>query len=81
MSTRTHPAAPAYDAAEKGTLEIAAPAAVLNLSAKDEKKMLGEKGSSLDAIPGLDKMTAPKPPVKKKVSKWVLWKLWFNTYR
>jgi len=23
----------------------------------------------------------PKRPVKRKVSKWVLWRLWFNTYR
>jgi hypothetical protein len=23
----------------------------------------------------------PKPPAKKKASKWILWNLWFNTYR
>lgn len=26
--------------------------------------------------------TKPKtPPAKRKVSKWILWNLWFNTYR
>jgi hypothetical protein len=23
----------------------------------------------------------PKPPAKRKASKWILWNLWFNTYR
>jgi len=70
--------APAYDAAEKGTLEIAAPAAVFTLSSKDEKKMFDEKHTT---IQGWEKMSAPKGGKKKKVSKWILWKLWFNTYR
>jgi hypothetical protein len=74
MSSRPEPPVPAYDAAEKGTLEITAPAPAL-LEVKDEKKLIKEK----EALPTLAK-AAPKPP-KKKVSKWILWQLWFNTYR
>src|SRR5258708_17410301 len=49
---------PAYNAAERGTLE----------------------SKVKEAIP------VPNPPTnkalaKKKVSKWILWQLWFNTYR
>lgn len=33
--------------------------------------------------PPASKPAAAKPPAKpkKKVSKWILWQLWFNTYR
>jgi len=80
MSVRLEPAAPAYDAAEKGTLEPAMPPQALILSSKDEKMLMQEK----EALPSLEKAAAPKPPVKKpkkKVSKWILWQLWYNTYR
>lgn len=80
MSVRPESAAPAYDAAEKGTLEPAMPPQALILSSKDEKMLMQEK----EALPSLEKAAAPKPPVKKpkkKVSKWILWQLWYNTYR
>ena len=81
MSARPEGAAPAYDAAEKGTLEPALPPQALILNPKDEKKALQaqEKG----ALDVKEKPVAPKPAPKpkKKVSKWILWQLWFNTYR
>ncbi|KAF7791249.1 hypothetical protein EIP86_002263 [Pleurotus ostreatoroseus] len=80
-------AAPAYSEAEKGTLEtpqLAYP--------KDEKKALylDEKKGALDVaalpVPELKKDSAarpskPTPKPKKKASKWILWQLWYNTYR
>jgi hypothetical protein len=80
-----------YDDAEKGTAEIdvvTAPA-----TAMDEKKgnsstiaVTTEVVSPPNTTPTATANTAPttlpaaKPP-KKKVSKWILWTLWFNTYR
>ena len=75
---------PAYDAAERGTLDVISTpvkAATIHLDASEEKKMLKEKESV--TITQLQQKAAAKPPPKpkKKVSKWILWQLWFNTYR
>ena len=85
MSTQVTPMSPvpAYDAAERGTLEaITTPvkAATVHLDASEEKKLLKEKESvTVTQLPKPAARPAPKP--KKKVSKWILWQLWFNTYR
>lgn len=77
MSPNPQTAAPAYDDAEKGTLEITQPLPVFTTDTKDEKAAMKDMSPPL---PTLTK-TAHKPPAKKKVSKWILWKIWFNTYR
>lgn len=91
MSSEANPrgAAPAYDEAEKGTQEIIIPTkTVFPIDEKkdpfvnDEKKALAVSTLALppskEVVPPVPK-PAPKP--KKKVSKWILWQLWFNTYR
>ena len=79
-------AAPAYSEAEKGIL--VSPAAIYP---KDEKKgsYIDEKKAievSTYPVPEKKDTPAPRPSKpaakpKKKVSKWILWQLWFNTYR
>lgn len=74
----------AYDEAEKGTVDIMS--STPPLYSTDEKQLdrpieaappqfFGAKHKALVAEP---KKPAQKP---KKVSKWVRWRLWFNTYR
>ena len=82
-------AAPAYDDAEKGTHEHIRQ--VQPSYPADEKKdpFANEKGPAVTALAvpatkkeptaALPPKPAPKP--KKKVSMWILWQLWFNTYR
>ncbi|KAI9428709.1 hypothetical protein H4582DRAFT_2091236 [Lactarius indigo] len=74
-------AAPAYDAAEKGTLENhSGPSSVATLALADEKKRV-----DTPLVMSKEVITIPKPPTTKppakKVSRWILWQLWFNTYR
>lgn len=82
---------PAYDDAEKGTHEPPRPVQPSYLAdekkdpfANDEKKALAVTAMP---VPAMKKETHAAPPAKpapkpkKKVSKWVLWQLWFNTYR
>ncbi|THH33980.1 hypothetical protein EUX98_g333 [Antrodiella citrinella] len=83
-------AVPAYDDAERGTHEPPRPVQPTYLAdekkdifANDEKKAV----ATIEAIPATKKEThaapaaKPTPKPKKKVSKWILWQLWFNTYR
>lgn len=82
-------AAPAYDDAEKGTHD--APRPVQPAFPSEEKKdpfVNDEKTAvavaafelpSSKETPAPAAKPAPKP--KKKVSKWIVWTLWFNTYR
>lgn len=97
MSTKTltEGNAPAYSDAERGLIDIhARPGTVLpafdSQAPKyptDEKK--GELVPANFFPPPKEKESpkaaapAPARPTtkKKKASKWVLWKLWFNTYR
>ncbi|CAL1704143.1 unnamed protein product [Somion occarium] len=94
MSTVTSPtgAAPAYDDAERGTVEISRPAPVSypqekkeNTFADDEKKAMTVTALEVPATKEKASLTAaPKAPAKKpkkKTSKWILWQIWFNTYR
>lgn len=66
------------------SLEVAYP--------KDEKKGLypDEKKGDVSVLPVAElkkdapaqvNRPKPAPKPKKKVSKWILWQLWFNTYR
>jgi len=88
--------APAYSDAEKGLIDIHSGnsvTAVPDFSAAKTLSFPDEKKVDLSAPPPLfsplkeKKDTPAAPPArsgpkqKKKVSKWVLWKLWFNTYR
>lgn len=87
--------APAYSDAEKGFIDIHAPHPTATvpsfetakaLTYPDEKKV-DPSAPSLFPPPKEKKDTPAAPPVKaapkkkKKVSRWILWKLWFNTYR
>ena len=71
---------PSYDAAEKATLEVyAGPADVTTL---DEKRVDSSVVVTSEAVPpSREAAIKPPPAKKKKVSKWILWNLWFNTYR
>ena len=74
-------AVPADDAAERGTVEVhAGLSSVATLVFNDERKVDTTLIVSKEAIPVPNHPTN-KPPAKKKVSKWILWQLWFNTYR
>ena len=87
MSTSSSPesspesAAPAYDAAEKGTLDDhSRPSSVTTLALSDQMKL----DTPLDApkeVITIPKPLATKPSTKEKISRWILWQLWFNTYR
>ncbi|KAF8497085.1 hypothetical protein F5888DRAFT_1613896 [Russula emetica] len=75
----------AHDEAERGTQDVhSGPTTVSAPESIGEKVVDGEKVKpsvviSSEVLP-VTKATPPKPPAKK-VSKWILWKLWFNTYR
>ena len=87
MSANPRDAAPAYSEAEKGLLEV--PRLPEAAYPKDEKKdpfrdeKKGDVAISTVAIPEKKDTRPAKPPPrpKKKVSKWIIWKLWYNTYR
>ena len=73
-----------YDDAEKGTLDVHSGSfTVAALGLGDEK--FDEKAKppgiiTAEVVPATASPTKP-PAKKKKVSKWILWQLWFNTYR
>ncbi|KAI0303414.1 hypothetical protein B0F90DRAFT_1626504 [Multifurca ochricompacta] len=74
-------ASPAYDAAEKGTLDVhLGPTEITVMGLKDERKVDATLILSKEVV-APSKPAAVKTPAKKKVSKWILWTLWFNTYR
>ncbi|KAH9951391.1 hypothetical protein B0H21DRAFT_279774 [Amylocystis lapponica] len=96
MSSEAKPtgAAPPYDDAEKGTLEVSVFPASLTPpnekavhSPKDEKHALvtanvfpvpSPTKKEVDAAPA---KPPPSKPKKKKVSKWIIWTLWYDMYR
>ncbi|KAH8983546.1 hypothetical protein EDB86DRAFT_2811455 [Lactarius hatsudake] len=81
MSAVPECAAPAYDAAEKGTLENhSGPSSVATLALIDEKKKVESPLVDSKEVVPIPKPPTTKPP-PKKVSRWILWQLWFNTYR
>ena len=97
MSSRTDGNAPAYSDAERGLVDIHAPRPATALPAFTVSQQapsyaLDEKKVDLTSPPLFSTSekkreppaaVAPKPAGKKKqkVSKWTLWRLWFNTYR
>lgn len=70
-----------YDDAEKGTLEV--PSGTTSVATFVDGKVEELKPSAVTpSIVPVGAIEATKPPAKKKkVSKWILWTLWFNTYR
>lgn len=81
---------PAYDDAERGTNEPPRPVQPAYPAEKKEDPFANEKAQiavTAIAVPATKKEThaappsKPAPKPKKKVSKWILWQLWFNTYR
>ena len=89
--------APAYNDAERGLVDVhaiqsATAVPAFNASqapgySLDEKKALGSPNffpppKEKESAAKTTVTVAPRPAAKKKkVSKWILWKLWFNTYR
>lgn len=88
MSSEPSPrgAAPAYDEAEKGTLDKVYPVDKKPLTFPADEKtdpFASEKKDVALAAPQVkkDPYAAPKGGKKKPVSKVILLKLWYNTYR
>ncbi|KAJ7063099.1 hypothetical protein C8F01DRAFT_985215 [Mycena amicta] len=75
MSTEKHqsPAAPAYSDAEKGILDALPHTTYFPQDKKDIGLVV--KQTALPPNP------APKSKLKKRASNWILWQIWFNTYR
>ena len=75
----------AFNDAEKGTLEVRSP----QVAATQEKSEKKPVDIAVYSVPALKKdapaasaaKPAAKPPPKRKVSRWILWVIWFNTYR
>jgi hypothetical protein len=79
----------AYDEAERGTQEAHSGPPTVSAPRLIEEKMVDVKEAKSSVVVSSEVVPVPvnnapasKPPAKKrKVSKWILWKLWFNTYR
>ena len=75
----------AYDEAERGVQDVHSGSTTdsastsINEKEVDEGKVKPAVVISSEVVP-VSKTTPSKPPAKK-VSKWILWTLWFNTYR
>lgn len=79
----------AYDEAERGTQEVhsrsTTPTTVAAPGSISEKMVGGKEANpssfvSSEVVP-VGNASTPGPPANKKVSRWILWRLWFNTYR
>lgn len=85
MSSELPPkgAAPAYDEAEKGALDVHI--RPVEVAFNDEKKdltvtqVLPVSPPVKEAQPPPAK--APGKPAKRKISRWILWQLWYDMYR
>lgn len=82
MSTNVEGTVPAYDDAEKGTLEVnPEQMAIVPLGYKGKREDTATVIAK-EVTPAATKLASkPAGKKKKKVSKWILWQLWFNTYR
>jgi len=82
MSAKPEVSAPAYNDAERGTLDVdqRQAAIVVALPFTEERKVDPTLAVTKEVIPQPTKASKPPAP-KRKVSKWILWTLWFNTYR
>ncbi len=89
MSSTPSPrgAAPAYDEAERGTHDTVTvfpdEKKALTFPADEKKDLFPNEKKDVFAAPQVkkDPYMAPKGGKKKKVSKLILFKLWYNTYR
>lgn len=83
----------AYDEAERGTQDVhsdttvsttvSAPGSIIE-KVVDGREVKPPAILSSEIVPvsvPVSNVTPPKPPAKKKVSRWILWTLFFNTYR
>ena len=71
-----------YDEAEKGTLELpSARITVATFGVVNEKVDEIQPSTVISSGVPVVRSEVAKPPAKGKVSKWILWSLWFNTYR
>jgi hypothetical protein len=75
----------AYDEAERGTQDAHSGPTTVSAPGSIDEKVVGEGKVkppvviSSEVAP-VNNATPSKPPAKR-VSKWILWTLWFNTYR
>ena len=75
-----------YDEAENGTQDVDSGSSTVSAPGSIDEKMIdGEQVKppvviSSEVVP-VSNATTFKPPVREKVSRWILWRLWFNTYR
>jgi hypothetical protein len=73
---------PRHDDAEKGVLNVSSGTVKSYDVVVSEKKVTGSPPSLAGPTSVALTKVADKPkPAKRKVSKWILWTLWFNTYR
>jgi len=72
---------PRHDDAEKGVLDLSSQINTPPVIGDSEKKALASLPPVAAPLPVVLTKTDKPKPAKKKVSKWILWKLWFNTYR
>ena len=72
-----------YDEAEKGTLEVPSGPLTVETFGLVTGKVEESKPSTVipSGVPVSNSVATKPPAKKKKVSKWILWTLWFNTYR
>ena len=73
-------ALPRHDDAEKGTLAVVPVAKKPAEDPQSEKRGLTAPPPLANLPVTLPKSDKPKP-AKRKVSRWIRWQLWFNTYR
>jgi len=79
----------AYDEAEWGTQDVhSGSTTVSTLELVEEKVVILDEKQvnppvviSSEIVPVPVSNATPSKPPPKKVSKWILWTLWFNTYR
>jgi len=67
-----------YHEAEKGTLE--APPKAVTIVTFVRAKCAAAASTEVVPVSNVILTRLPAKP-KKKISKWILWTLWFNTYR
>lgn len=72
---------PRHDDAEKGVLDLSSQTNSPPVIGDSEKKALGSLPPVAAPLPVVLTKTDKPKPAKRKVSKWILWQLWFNTYR
>jgi len=72
---------PRHDDAEKGVLDLTSSLPTKTPVVGDVEKQALASPPPMAPLPVVVAKPDKPKPVKRKVSKWILWKLWFNTYR